>query len=127
MKTPIRFALALTLAAAATPLAPALAQTNATQDTRCSVLEVAVFTDRVHVRCSLSATLTQNGGQGVAPYGYYAMATNTPAAAAFVEVATAARAADKPLLISYRDSPSQNPAGCQANDCRGVASARIAY
>lgn len=106
---------------------PAMAQTQPSPvtETPCQVLEVAVFPNRVHVRCHADIT----GGFGGGPViHYFAMATSNPMAPTFLQLATAAKAANKPLAVTFAySSPAQNPPGCQPNDCRAATQARIVY
>jgi len=89
----------------------------------CAVLDVSVFTDRVHVRCE-----SEHGGgnpSDTEPADYFAVSTGSPFAPIFATVATAAQQARKPLTIVFWSDPARNPLGCQMSDCRAVVAARF--
>jgi hypothetical protein len=123
------------LLVAATALAAALfagsstqAQAQAQADANCQIVDVSVFTDRVHVRCNVNpagAALMFQSGQSV--IYYFAVANSSPYATSFLALATAAKQANKSLVITYRTAPGSNPPGCAASDCRGAIAARLYY
>lgn len=83
---------------------------------RCTVADVAVFTDakRVHVKCN----------EGQAGIFYYAVATTDGAEAQRVlSLATAALLAKQPVLIRYDPAVKTGlPPGCADKDCRTLLS-----
>ncbi len=113
----------------AVPSVRAQTQSGQLAETQCQIVEIAIFTDRVHVKCTVNpigAALMVQTGQ--TPISYLAVATNSPMSAGFIQLATVARAANKPLAITFTPgSAAQNPPGCQAADCRAVLQARIVY
>lgn len=86
----------------------------------CTVREVAVFTDRVHVLCSASATATFGGLREA----YFSVEANSPIANGLVTLASQAVASQRRILITFDSSTGANPAGCLARDCRRVLSVR---
>ena len=110
------------------PLPQGLAQGGPQSSRACAVIDVSVFTDRVHVRCGLLGTefLGPAGfSQTVTPENYYAVATDSNFAPIFATVATAAQQARKVLTIIFLTDTAQNPPGCQPSDCRAVVGARF--
>ena len=127
-------ALAIVLATATPSLAQfgptsqsAIAGSPAQSSRACAVLDVSVFTDRVHVRCGLLGTEVgpYTTSQTVTAENYYAVATDSNFAPIFATVATAAQQARKVLTIIFWSDPAQNPPGCQPSDCRAVVGARF--
>jgi hypothetical protein len=115
----------LTLAVGA---APALAQNPANNSqvaqtsaestlNNCLVHSVAALSNRVHIQCSAPAVGTIYGIR------YFAV-ENTVAqnamALSILSVANAAMQQNRSLTIIYRSNPNDNPAGCNANDCRRI-------
>ena len=80
--------------------------------TTCTIIEnVAVFENRVHVKCS----------PGVGLIKYFAYATDSAhssTANRMLAVANSAYAVGDKLGVWYNSSSSNNPPGCQVNDCR---------
>jgi hypothetical protein len=126
MRRLIVVASALVFAGAAAAQDPNNAQPgNQTVTVTCAVGNVAVFGDRVHVRCSaIQQVLTGVMGQGAAPAqktpAYYAVGLQAEPALAnlTLTLATQAAAQHKQVQIFYINSPNQNPPGCQPYDCR---------
>jgi hypothetical protein len=119
---------ATALAAAVLAGSSTQAQTQAQADATCQITDVSVFTDRVHVRCNVNpagAALMMQSGQPV--IYYFAVPNSSPYATSFLALATAAKQANKSLVITYRTAASNNPAGCGAGDCRGAIAARLYY
>jgi len=100
-----------------------LAQSRQTFDYGCLITDVSVFEDRVHVQCANAVGINSELARVV----YLAVANSSPMAHSFATLAIAAKAANKPLVVSVYTDPSQNPPSCNADDCRGVAAARIFY
>lgn len=93
--------------------------------TSCHVIDVATFSDRVHVHCAAPVTacsLTPGGcsqsAQSEPPY--FAVETDSPMAASVVQSGLAALIHNRSLDISYDDNPGANPAGCLQHDCRRI-------
>ena len=93
--------------------------------TTCYPVDVATFSDRVHVHCAPPVTAcsltpgacsqqTQNGPL------YFALETNSPMAASVVQSGLVALVNKRALEISYDDNPDDNPAGCLQQDCRRI-------
>lgn len=126
MRKLIIAASALAFASAAAAQDPNSAQLgNQTVTVTCAVGNVAVFGDRVHVRCSaLQQALAGVMGQGAAPAqntpAHYAVGLQAEPALAnlTLTLATEAAAQHKQVQIFYINSPNQNPPGCQPHDCR---------
>jgi len=91
----------------------------------CYVVDVATFGDRVHIHCGIPNTGcgTATGYCTAKMPGeppYFAVETTSPMAASVVQSGLAALANKRALEITYSDSPDDNPAGCQQNDCRRI-------
>jgi hypothetical protein len=97
------------LVAGAAMLAPLPARAA---DASCVPVQVAVFTNRLHVRCAAAV-----GG-----IHYFAMATSDAALSARVlSILTTAQVAGRTLGIEYEPSDTTGAAiGCQAADCRVI-------
>lgn len=104
-----------------------LSQAAPQSSVACTVLDVSVFADRVHVQCRV--LLGQNGLNGPATTlnagDYYAVPTDSSFAPIFANLATAAQQTGRSLTVVYWSDPSHNPPGCQASDCRAVVAARL--
>ena len=85
----------------------------------CQITEVSAFFNRVQVRCV--AIPSQNG-----PISYFAVGHDSYAAS-FLALATAAKQANKPLMITYNPATNNNPVGCGAGDCRVPILTRLFY
>ena len=80
----------------------------------CTISNVAVYINRIHVRCS--------PGDGAIYYFAYAVdSANAPTANRLLAVANSAYAVGDHLTVWYYSDSSQNPPGCQVNDCRRMA------
>lgn len=81
-----------------------------------NVSNVAVFENRIHVKCA-----TVNVVGGTYNVYYYAHPTDSFAgytASRMLAVGQTAFALDKPVWIYYEASTSYNPTGCNTGDCR---------
>ena len=78
----------------------------------CTPANVAVFAERVHVKCTAA----------VSGIWYFAVSTQNPASAArFLSVMSTAQAAGRTLSIWYNPSDTSGAAwGCQSSDCRAM-------
>jgi hypothetical protein len=77
----------------------------------CQVDSVAVYEDRIHIRC--------NPGDG--DINFFAHATdsvNAQNADRMLVLANTAYALGKSVYADYIDDPAQNPSGCQVSNCR---------
>ena len=77
----------------------------------CQVDSVAVFQDRIHIRCNPA-----NGN-----IAFFAHATDTAHAQdanRMLVLANTAYALGKSVYADYIDDPAFNPSGCQISDCR---------
>ena len=124
---------ALTLAASASPASAQNPAADAAQNTQsadstlnnCLVQSVAAFPNRVHILCTVMPTIGLGGAAqpSSATVRYFAV-ENTVAqnamALAVLNVANAAMQRNRSLTVIYRTNPNNNPAGCNANDCRRV-------
>ncbi len=115
---PVLIAVVLLLAAsiptqASAPAAPTAAFT-------CTPTGVAIFTNRVHVRCTPAAP------NSIA-YFAYCTATDSATASRFLSVFTTAKATGKNLVIFYdpNDLTGQQKCGCANGDCRLLTGAEI--
>lgn len=101
------------LALAAMPMTAALAEK--VQSRSCKPVEVAVFANRIHVKCAPQADKAYTGD-----ITYYAMATNDRSAidSLTLQVLTAAQASDRNLRVWFDLDDYKSVPGCQGNDCR---------
>lgn len=79
----------------------------------CSVGSVAVYQSRVHVYCT-------NAAGAAGDIRFFAAATSDPSASMFIQVAAQAKSVSQKVSIEYSTKTADNPAGCQANDCRKI-------
>jgi hypothetical protein len=88
---------------------------------KCPVVDVATFTDRVHIHCApgLTACSLTPGGCPEQPV-YFAVETSSPMAASVVQSGIGALSNNHYLQISYDDNSDDNPAGCLQQDCRRI-------
>jgi len=81
-----------------------------------NVSNVAVFENRIHVKC---ATVNVVGGTyNVYYYAYPTGSFDGYTASRMLAVGQTAFALDKPVWIYYEASTSYNPSGCNTGDCR---------
>lgn len=115
--------LVLGFAVAAALMAPypvsARIQSN---DITCTVGEVAVYYNRVHVFCSGAAVTDIIDGTG--GIRFFAVGITDPMAPHVVAIANAAMVSGRPISIAYKPGAASNPEGCGAHDCRGIANVR---
>ncbi|MCI5160528.1 MAG: hypothetical protein D3917_00585 [Candidatus Electrothrix sp. AX5] len=106
-----KISMLLTTAILAVLVMTNLSQAAQTWET-CTISSVAVFTDRIHVRCVESYS-------GVY-YFAYPVSKDAAGAARFLSILTAARISGNQLSILYdpADDTSGVSYGCQAADCR---------
>ncbi|MCJ7534810.1 MAG: hypothetical protein WA997_17305 [Anaerolineales bacterium] len=80
----------------------------------CTISNVAVYINRMHVKCV--------PGDGVILYFAYATdSANSSTANRLLAIANSAYAVGDRLTVWYYPSSSDNPPGCQVNDCRKLA------
>ncbi len=97
----------------------------------CRVGDVAVFDNRVHVRCaggtggvpSITESLQNAQGQitGASQGGrvpYYAVALQSAPANSVLNLASHAAAQNRQVQILYHAEAGSNPPGCHPSDCR---------
>ena len=94
----------------------------------CSVVDVAAFSNRVHLHCTAPVTacsLTPGGCPSEAkPPSYVAVEVTSAMAPSVVQIGLAALTGKRLVTIFFDDNAGANPAGCNTNDCRrllGVA------
>ena len=88
----------------------------------CNVIDVATFSNRVHLHCKgdvQACDLLPGGckgqGNGIA---YYAVEVASPMASQVIQIGLAAFASHRTLGVFYDDNAGANPAGCNTSDCR---------
>jgi hypothetical protein len=114
----MRLVLGFAVAAAFLTPHPASAQFNQfNNEVSCTVGEVAVYPDRVHVFCSAGGGQSPTGGGPVA-IRYFSVEIGNPLAAHAVAIASAATVHGRPIAITFDHDASDNPAGCLPGDCR---------
>ncbi len=100
---------------------PGLAQA-ARQSVNCTLKDVGIFENRVHVECLYMGALGLGIGNKPAPHPsatFFAVPIDTPMAARVTELGAAMLNSKKRQVdVFYDDDPRANPPGCQANDCR---------
>ncbi len=117
----------LSLTAALTLLAPALAGAQDTSDaptggawTDCNITVISAYRNRIAVSC---AAPVPNGVAGQAPDStprQFAVEMTNPLADAVLRLAQQAIALKRPVRVLYVVSPEGNPAGCDVKICRGI-------
>ncbi len=117
MRIGITLATAAIVAAATLATNPAKARIQT--DFSCTVGEVAVYYNRVHVFCS-SGGVTDEGST----IRFFAVGITDPMAPHVVAIASAAAASGRPVSIAYVPGAASNPEGCGAHDCRRIANLR---
>jgi hypothetical protein len=80
-----------------------------------NVSNVAVFENRIHVKC---ASVNIVGGNNVYYYAYSTGGLDGYTANRMLAVGQTAFAMDKPVWLYYEASTSYNPPGCNTGDCR---------
>jgi hypothetical protein len=130
------------LALSATVISPATAQigsaigqlASASADQAveggCAVRSIGAFPDRVHILCIVGGSggvsfggIGAGVGQSPGQQRYFAVentVANNAMALTVLSVANAAIQQNRKVTIVYRTSASENPAGCQASDCRRI-------
>jgi hypothetical protein len=102
----------------------------------CNSVEVATFTDRVHVRCAQGPAWSVPGsvevGECIEPRGcagivFFAVATADSAhAARILSVLVVAHLAPRPIVIEYDRNDTTGPSfGCLEEDCRPILSVAV--
>ncbi len=85
--------------------------------TTCTIGDVSVFEDRIHVRCTNSTTVGAN-------YVYYfAFPTDSLHAATanrFLVLLNTAYALNKQISIRFYSDSASNPVNCNVSDCRQI-------
>lgn len=108
--------IALVLAALTVGLVPLPAAAQSTEEVSCTVGEIAVFPDRVHVFCSAGAGQTSLIIPGT--IRYFSVEIGSPLALPLITIASAATAHGRPIAVTSSTVVTENPAGCLAHDCR---------
>lgn len=78
----------------------------------CIPEQVAVFSNRMHVRCSNSP------GSGIYFFAYPIKESPGYMANRWIAVSQSALALNKTLVVHYNSDSNYNPAGCWTKDCR---------
>jgi hypothetical protein len=83
----------------------------------CTISNIAVFPDRIHVHCTTSVTVgTDNVSYFVAPGdSAHMLSTNR-----YLVLLNTAYTLGKKVYIYYLDNPANNPPGCNTGDCRVI-------
>jgi hypothetical protein len=80
----------------------------------CSLItNVAIFENRIHLRCS-------NSNDGISYYAYPTDPSHVATANQILAIANTAFALNESVWVFYNSSSYLNPPGCYANDCRGL-------
>jgi hypothetical protein len=83
----------------------------------CTVIGVAVFDTRIHIRCSTPVVI---GTDSVIYYAYPIDATHGVQANRYLSVAYTAFSLGNTVQMVYDDSSASNPPGCSSADCRRI-------
>jgi hypothetical protein len=93
-------------------------QGNQTARTSCTPANIAVFSNRIHIKCSQAL---QDGTQ------FFAVATSDPSVDRILSVLNVAIVSPGlKVVLDYATSPSDNPPGCLTSDCRKMLSIFLA-
>ncbi len=84
----------------------------------CTIVNIAAFETRIHVRCASPATV---GPDDVYYFAASADGANTMSANRYLALLNTAYALSKPVYVYYDSDSSSNPPGCNTNDCRGIS------
>ena len=81
----------------------------------CTISNVAVYENRMHIRCTTAAATT------IYYFAYADTGLDGPMANRFLAAAFTAQSLGRQLSIGYYDSSTENPTGCLASDCRKLS------
>jgi hypothetical protein len=81
----------------------------------CTISNIAVFSDRIHVHCTTTLPSTSISYFAAAGDNQHAVVTNR-----FLMMLNTAYSLGKPVYIYYLDSSTANVSGCNAADCRMI-------
>ena len=83
----------------------------------CTISNIAVFPDRIHVHCTTAVTVgTNNVSYFVAPGdSAHMLSTNR-----YLVLLNTAYTLGKKVYVYYDPNSAHNPAGCNAADCRAI-------
>jgi hypothetical protein len=83
--------------------------------TICTVSEVGVLEDRIHIRCTVG---TVTGTDTVFFFAYPTDSLHAATANRFLTLMNSAYALTKQITVGFASDPVNNPAGCVSTDCR---------
>ncbi len=81
----------------------------------CTIANIAIFSDRIHVKCTTALPTTIIQYFAAAGDNLHAATTNR-----FLMMLNTAYSLGKPVYLYYIDSSSANISGCNATDCRMI-------
>ncbi len=86
----------------------------------CTIGNVAVYENRIHVYCPAHV--------GLIKYFAYSVLSSAQSRQAnrYLAILNTAYALGKPVLVAFNDSSTANPPGCQTDDCRLITGLAIA-
>lgn len=87
----------------------------------CTVVEIAAFEDRIHVRC----TTAPSSAPAVFFFAASTLPANSQNANRFLTLLNTALALNKTVYLWYDTSSSANPSGCSTGDCRKIVALYI--
>lgn len=95
---------------------------QAAQSRLCNVDQVAVFENRIHIKCNAIA-----GKAYTKDIPYYAMAITKPKAVIdnVIALAVGAKVTKKPLVVWFDWNDYKSVPGCRGNDCRRLVAAAL--
>jgi hypothetical protein len=83
----------------------------------CTISNIAVFPNRIHVHCTTAITVGTNNVSYFAALGDSAHMLSTNR---YLVLLNTAYALGKKVYIYYLDNPANNPPGCNTGDCRAI-------
>jgi hypothetical protein len=86
------------------------------------IVSVGVFYNRIHLQCGTTNTI---GSDIVRYYAYPNDAAHATGANELLALGNTAYALGKGAVLFYNSTSSDNPAGCNTGDCRGLTGATI--
>lgn len=102
---------AQTVTGSAGPLAPEAGPHT------CTIANIAVLTDRIHVKCTTPAIV---GSSSIYYFAAPGDSANFLTTNRFLTLMNTAYALGKPLYVYYLPEISSNPPGCNTSDCRRI-------
>lgn len=97
---------------------PAVSEPMGTAWHTCTIADIGVHTNRIHVRC----TTAPSGYTGIFWFASALDSATSAQSNRFLVLLNTAYALGKPATISFDTDSAHNPPGCQTSDCRKLLS-----